>query len=112
GLAHVNFVEGVLLRMQRKFPASEKSLREAWLFFDQSEEHSEAARTEFEIARTLLARGSKLAVSELVKVLESAEKCQRDVLVAEIECELKAADELEYYQHIFKRARGRHVIAG
>jgi class 3 adenylate cyclase len=112
GLAHLNRVEGMLFRMKKKFAHSEKSLREAWLYFQKSEEHSEAARTEFEMARTQVARGSKLACDALKNALGTAEKCQRDALVAEIEGELKALDELEYYRHIFQRARGRDVTAG
>jgi len=112
GLAHLNRVQGILLRAQGKFSASEKCLQDALRYFEQKEELGEAARTEFEIARTLRARNPELAVSALIEALNRAEKCRRDSLVGEIQKELKQADELEYYRRIYQRARGRNVIEG
>jgi adenylate cyclase len=104
-------VEGVLLRAQKRFDLSEECLRQAWLHFQQVEEHSEAARTEFEVARTLMARRSGLAVETLQSALDSAEKCQRAGLVSEIQFELKKVNELEYYKRIYQRARGRSYVS-
>jgi class 3 adenylate cyclase len=112
GLAHVRRVEGVLFRTQKKFVSSLERFREAWLYFKEFGEPREAARTEFEAARTQVARGSTLAVEELKTALNSAEECQFDGLVAEIQSDLRAVDELEYYKRIYERARGRGVTAG
>lgn len=112
GLAHVNRVQGILFRIQGKPSASEDCLQKALLYFESSEEKGEAARTKFEIARTLRAVSSKLAIGALTEALSSAEQCRRDALVREIEDELKQSDELAYHRRIYQRARGRNVAAG
>lgn len=112
GLAHANRVQGILFRIQGKLTASEDCLQNALLFFERVEEKGEAARTKFEIARTLRAINSKLAIGALTDALSSAEECRRDALVSEIEAELKQADELAYHRRIYERARGRNVAAG
>ena len=112
GLAHVNRVQGVLLRLKGKLSLSENWLEQALQYFERTDEKGEAARTKFELARTLRARNSKLSVGALMTALESAEKCRRDALVREIEDELKEVDQLAYYRRIYLRARGRNVEAG
>jgi len=112
GLAHANRVQGILFRIQEKLSASEDCLQKALLYFESAEEQGEAARTKFEIARTLQALSSKLATGALADALYSAEQCRRDALVHEIEDELKQSDELAYHRRIYERARGRNVAAG
>ena len=112
GLMHLERVRGVLLRMQGKFTQAENCFQYALRHFEQLEEHGEAARTQFEIAKTLRSRGSKVALSQLTTALDRAEKCRRDALVKEIEADLKEVDALEYYRRIFQRARGRNVEVG
>lgn len=112
GLSHLERVRGVLLRMQGKFSQAENCFQSALRDFEQLEEHGEVARTQFEIAKTLRARGSKAALSELTTALDRAENCRRDALVREIETELKEVDALEYYRRIYQRARGRNVELG
>jgi class 3 adenylate cyclase len=132
GLAHVNRVLGMLYRMQaqsdecaaklspptanfdvlEKYQESEHLLRTALISFDRQGERAEAARTQLEIARTRArSKPRRLITDALLNALESAETCRRDLLVQEIEEELRQVDEVEYYRHIHLRARGRNASA-
>jgi class 3 adenylate cyclase len=111
GIAHVNRVVGVFNRARKQYVEAERALNESLRHFEAYRERAEAARTQLELARTFRAQKSPLTSNALQEALERAEDCRRDVLVREIENELKEVDEAAYYRHIHKRARGRNAPA-
>jgi class 3 adenylate cyclase len=109
GIAHVNRVVGIINRIGKEFDQAERNLNESLRYFDTYCEHAEAARTQLEIARTLRLQGSSLTTSAMQDALSRAEDCRRDLLVREIENELREFNEIAYYHHIHKRVRGRNA---
>jgi class 3 adenylate cyclase/Flp pilus assembly protein TadD len=111
GLAHVDRVRGRLLRAQGLYDEAERSLWAALAHFQAAGERAETARTQWEMAQVLQARGTPAALvaEALVRALNSAERSRRHVLVGEIEAELRRVDEAAYCRHVYYRARGRRV---
>jgi class 3 adenylate cyclase len=111
GSAHMQRVWGMVRRKQRRYQEAESALQAALGWFDEYCERAEAARTQLEMARTFRARraSKQLITQALLDALDRAERCCRDVLVREIEAELKQVDEARYCYHVYHRARGRRI---
>jgi class 3 adenylate cyclase len=113
GLAHVQRVWGMIWWRQRRFDESNRALRAALAHFEKAGEQAEAARTQWEIARSRGAADAPrpLVTQEYLQALRMAEGCRRARLVERIERELKAADPDVYASHLYRRVRGRAVEA-
>jgi class 3 adenylate cyclase len=111
GLAHVSRVRAGLLLARGRHDQAERALGEALAFFEKQDQRVEVARTLWERARVIRARGAPaaLAADALLRALDSAERCRRHALVRAIEAELCQVDEAEYCRRACQRARGRDV---
>jgi class 3 adenylate cyclase/predicted Ser/Thr protein kinase len=109
GMAQVHRVWGMVRRAQERYAEAERMLRAALAHFDDSQDHAEGARTQWEIARTLHAARAQppLVTRAFVEALERAEACRRAELVRTIEEELREVDPEVYLRHIYRRVRGR-----
>ena len=111
GIAHIDRSRGLVRRAQGRFNESEELLRRALAHFEKSGEHSEAAMTLIEEARTLRARKAPPTVLRhaLARALERAESCRRTRLVREAEAEMRRADMQQYALHAYHRATGKNI---
>jgi class 3 adenylate cyclase/predicted Ser/Thr protein kinase len=111
GLAQVQFVRGMLRRIQGRFDEATRLLRAALGYFDETLDRTSAARTQRELARTLHASGAHLPLvaRAYVEALARAEACRRAPLVEVIEEELREVDRDAYFRHIYRRVRGRSL---
>lgn len=111
GLAHVNRVWGLIRRAQCRCDDSTRALRAALAHFESTGEQAEVARTQLEIARTLLAANAPKPqlVQTLLRAIERAEVCRRAELIREAEAELQTVDPQAHSVHIYRRVRGREV---
>jgi class 3 adenylate cyclase/Tfp pilus assembly protein PilF len=111
GLAQVHRVWGMILRSQEHFEEALRTLRAALAYFEDAGDRAEAARLQWEIARTLRASGAHAALvtRAFLEALERAESCRRDPLAAQIEEELREVDREAYFRHVYCRVRGRAV---
>ncbi len=111
GTAQVQRVEGMLLRARGRCDEAERRFRSALVYFDNTQERDEAARTHWEIARTLRAAGSPapLVTRSYLEALTRAEDCRHAPLVEAIEEELRDADFEAYLRHVYRRARGHGI---
>jgi class 3 adenylate cyclase/predicted Ser/Thr protein kinase len=111
GTAQVQRVEGMVLRARGRHADSEHRFRLALGYFDGAQERDEAARTHWEIARTLRAGGSPapLVTRAYLEALARAEDCRHPPLVQAIEEELREVDPEAYLRHVYRRARGHGI---
>jgi adenylate cyclase len=111
GLAHVWRVAGKAMAVKRRYDEAETSLRKSIRWFQNNHEPAQAARSQLQLAVMMHARGlsSAMVSSELTKAVEWAEQARRDLLVQEIEAEMKRIEPVAYHAHIYKRVRGRTV---
>ncbi len=111
GLAHVDRARAKLWAAQGRYDEAERALAAALTYFEQTCQRVEIARTQWEVAHVLRARGKPdaLVADALVRALESAEGCRRHVLVGEIEAELRRVDEAAHIRHVYRRVRGRGI---
>jgi class 3 adenylate cyclase/predicted Ser/Thr protein kinase len=111
GAAQVHRLWGLVRRAQGHQEESARALRCALSHFDETHDEAEAARTQWEIARTLYAAQGQppLIARAFLDALERAEACRRAELVRGIEEELNEVDPEAYLRHIYRRARGRGV---
>ena len=109
GMAYARQVQGIVARRRGRHEEAESLLRRALAHFDDAADYGVAARTQLEIARTLLASGAlrPLIVSAFLDALRRAEGCRRTDLVRAAEEELKDVDHDTYWGHIVRRLRGR-----
>lgn len=110
-LAHVQRARGLCCRAQGRFDEAEKHLRSARAQFAAQNELAEAAHTALEMARTLRARRSAPPLIELVldSALELAERCRRQLLIDEIEQELRQVNESRHCRSLYRRVRGHSM---
>jgi serine/threonine protein kinase/class 3 adenylate cyclase len=108
GLAESRRVRARLLRERGFDQEALQLLRQALAHYDQKRAFVEATRTQFEVARTLIAGGAatRLVVEALQDALQRAEACRRGDLVERIEEELRGVDEEAHWRHVFRRVRG------
>ena len=111
GNAHIDRTRALVRRAQGRFADTEELLRRALAHFEKSGEHSEAAYTLIEEARTLRARKAPATVLRhaLERALDRAEACRRTRLVREAEAEMRSADMQQYVMHAYRRASGKNV---
>jgi class 3 adenylate cyclase len=111
GTAQVNRVWGMILRSQERHEESLRTLRSALAHFEETQDAAEAARIQWEIARTLRSSGapSPLVTRAFLDAVERAEGCRRDLLLERIEEELREVDPEAYFRHVYRRVRGRDV---
>jgi class 3 adenylate cyclase/predicted Ser/Thr protein kinase len=111
GLAQANRVWGVLRRAQARYEEATRKLRSALGYFDDTAEPAEAARVQWEIARTLRAAEAPapLRTRAYLEALQRAEACRRDALVRDLEEEFREVDHEAYFRHIYRRVRGHEV---
>jgi class 3 adenylate cyclase/predicted Ser/Thr protein kinase len=111
GLAQVNRVWGALWRAQERYEEAIRKLRAALGYFDDTQDRAEAARVQWEIARTLRAAEAPapLLTRAYLETLQRAEACRRDALVHDLEKELYEVDHEAYFRHIYRRVRGHDV---
>jgi class 3 adenylate cyclase len=108
GLALVNRAGGMLRAAQKRYDEAMRKLRSALAHFESSREQAEAARTLWELARTLRDSEAQtpLVARAYLEVLARAEQCRRTHMVAAIEDELREVDPEAYYRHLYRRVRG------
>jgi tetratricopeptide (TPR) repeat protein/predicted Ser/Thr protein kinase len=108
GVAHVQRVRGLIRRAQGRYDEAVQCLQAAAAPFEQRDERAEAARTVWELARTLRARGAApaLVAQTLLAALDHAERSRHSHLVAAIERELQEVAESEQVRRAYRRARG------
>jgi tetratricopeptide (TPR) repeat protein len=101
GVWHVQRVRGLVRLAQGRHEESARCLRESAACFAAGGEPAEAARSLWELARTLRAQGAAapLVSSALLAALEAAEESRRGRLVAALERELAAVAEVEQVRH-------------
>jgi class 3 adenylate cyclase len=111
GTAQAARVEGMLLRGRGRYDEAERAFRGALGYFDNTQERDEGARTCWEIARTLRARGAAapLVTRAYLETLDRAEGCRHAPLVQAIESELRDVDFEAYLRHVYRRARGHGI---
>ncbi|MCI0559612.1 MAG: tetratricopeptide repeat protein, partial [Nitrososphaera sp.] len=111
GIMQVNTMRGIAWRKLGYYDEAERVLHEALEYFQAHGEHPEVARTQLEIARTLNTRNKprSLVTETLMHALESAQSCRRDLLVQEIEEELKTVNETAYCRHAYQCVRGHDI---
>lgn len=115
GLAHVLRVAGMIRMKQGRFEETYRALNTAIQHFEgrltHSREPAEVARTQWEIAHARrLESGGKTnpdVIDEYMAALLSAEESRRPLLVEGIEKELRQVSPQKYYEHVFRRVRGR-----
>jgi serine/threonine protein kinase/class 3 adenylate cyclase len=109
GLALVNRVWGIIRRLQGRTDEATRKLRSALSYFESIDEHAEATRTLWELARTQRAAraNAPLVARAYVEALTRAEQSRRDHLVRAIEEELREVDHETYYRHLYRRVRGQ-----
>jgi class 3 adenylate cyclase len=108
GLALVNCVWGLVRRAQGRYDEAGRALREALAHFDETQERAEAARVQWEVARTLQAAAAPrpLVARAYLEALARADACRRPALVAAVEQDLREADHEAYFRRAYRRARG------
>jgi class 3 adenylate cyclase len=108
GVAQVSGVWGLIRRAQGRTDDSLRKLRSALSYFDDTGEHAQSARLQWEIARTLRAADTHLPLvtRALLDALSRSEACRRDVLVGAIEEELREVNQDAYLRHVYRRVRG------
>jgi class 3 adenylate cyclase/tetratricopeptide (TPR) repeat protein/predicted Ser/Thr protein kinase len=113
GLAEVFRARGVLNRAQGRHEESARDLQEALKRHDAARELAAAARTQWELARTLHAAGAmrRLVTQAYLDALRRAEACRRTDLVRAVGEELRGVDEEAHWRHVFGRVRGPGVGA-
>jgi class 3 adenylate cyclase/predicted Ser/Thr protein kinase len=111
GTAQVQCVQGMILRARRRWDEAERILRSALAYFDSTQERDEAARAQWEIARTLRDAGAPapLVRRAYLEALGRAEACRHAPLVRDVEDELRDVDCEAYLRHLYQRARGHGV---
>jgi tetratricopeptide (TPR) repeat protein len=111
GVAHVQRVRGLIRRAQGRYDEAAQCLQTAAAHFEQRGERAEAARTVWELARTLRNRDAApaLVAQSLLAALDHAERSRHCHLVAAIEGELQEVAELEQVRHAYRRVRGASV---
>jgi len=111
GLAHVERVKGIWLRLSDRWNESRGHLQSARLHFHDSGELAEEALTRLEIARTMEKLGEVpfVILQEYREALRLAELSQRAGIVHEIENSLREHDSYEYQTIMFRRVRGRET---
>jgi class 3 adenylate cyclase len=109
GLAHVQRVQGSILRRRGRFDEAKPKLRAALEHFARTREQAEEAATQWEIARLASASGEPrpLVTREYLSALALAESSRRDRLVRGIGEELKGVNAEAYFARVFRRVRGR-----
>jgi class 3 adenylate cyclase len=109
--AHANRVWGILLRLEKDFVASDQKLRKALQFFDSAHAQAESARTQQEIARTLLAQGAPqpLLREAFLNAVFAAQRSRRPHLVQQADRELAAVDPAAAARHVYRRVRGCRI---
>jgi class 3 adenylate cyclase/tetratricopeptide (TPR) repeat protein/predicted Ser/Thr protein kinase len=111
GVAQAQRVEGLILRARGRCDEAERRLRAALGWFDSTQERDEAARTSWEIARTVRAGGSPppLVTRAYQEALRRAEGSRLAPLVQAVEEELREVDFETYLRHVYRRARGHGI---
>jgi len=108
GLSFVLRGRGIVARQHGDYDESRRLLTEAQTLFRTSNNLTEIARTQVEIARTLREQGAmKFEIGEAyLEALELAERSRRPHLVREVEAELQTVDEEIHWKHVYQRVRG------
>jgi class 3 adenylate cyclase/tetratricopeptide (TPR) repeat protein len=111
GVAVVQRVQGMLLRARGRHDEAERRLRTALSYFESTQERGEAARTQWEVARTLRDAGAPapLVRRAYLEALGRAEVCRLAPLVRGIEDDFRDVDGEAYLRHLYRRARGHGV---
>jgi tetratricopeptide (TPR) repeat protein len=111
GTAQVQRVEGMVLRARGRCDDAQHRFRLALTYFDNTQERDEAARTHWEIARTLRAAEAPapLVTRAYLEALGRAEACRHAPLVQAIEEELREVDPEVHLRHVYRRARGHGI---
>jgi class 3 adenylate cyclase len=108
GQAQLHRVEGLLLSHRGQYEEAGRALRLAMAHFEEVGERDEAARIQWDIARTLHAAAlpSPLVVRAYRDALTRAEECRQTLLVRAIEAEFQEVDPEAYLRHVYQRVRG------
>jgi tetratricopeptide (TPR) repeat protein/class 3 adenylate cyclase/predicted Ser/Thr protein kinase len=108
GTAQAQRAEGELRRHTEEFDDSQRLLRAALAWFQANHETDEAARCQFELARTLREAGvsQPLVTRAFREALNRAESCRHAVLVRQVEEEFRESDPEAYLEHVYRRVRG------
>jgi class 3 adenylate cyclase len=108
GLAQLRRVEGLLLAYRKQYEEAARSLRAALAHFEEVGERDEAARIQWDLARTLHAADlpSPLVVRAYREALTRAEECRQTMLVRDVEAEFQEVDPEAYLRHVYQRVRG------
>jgi class 3 adenylate cyclase len=111
GVYHARRARALARAARGEYAEAERLLRPAAAYFDDAGDLAEAARTYLELARLRQAGGGEtgLPLEALRSALDRAERSRRDGLVGAIEEELGEVDEVELYQRLYRRARGRGI---
>jgi class 3 adenylate cyclase len=109
GLAQVNFLWGMVRRLQGRYDEATRRLKSALGYFDSTNEKVEAVRALWELARTQRDASShtSLVARAFEEALVRAEQVRRGSLVEAIEAELREVDHEAYYRHLYRRVRGQ-----